>query len=81
MSREKTTFRGLQEASRRMGQLIEDMHNLARITRGEMNLSQVDLSSVARQIAEELRFQTPERRLDFEISPHLTVRADPEICV
>jgi PAS domain S-box-containing protein len=67
----------IQEASRRMGQLIEDLLNLSRITRREVKLDRVDLSLLARQIAGELRSQSPERQVEFEISPDLVVRADP----
>lgn len=45
----------IQEASGRMGQLIEDLLNLSRITRSEVNLVRVDFSSVARQISDELQ--------------------------
>ena len=67
----------IQEASRRMGQLIEDLLNLSRITCREVKLDRVDLSLLAMQIASELHSQTPERQVEFEISPDLVVRADP----
>jgi light-regulated signal transduction histidine kinase (bacteriophytochrome) len=60
-----------------MGQLIEDLLNLSRITRREVNLDRVDLSLLARQIAAELHSRSPERQVKFEISPDLVVRADP----
>ena len=47
----------IQEASRRMGQLIEDLLNLSRVTRREMNRRPVDLTQEARQIAGELTKQ------------------------
>jgi PAS domain S-box-containing protein len=66
----------IQEASHRMGQLIDDLLNLSRITRREIKLDRVDLSQLARQIADELISQFPERQAEFEISPDLIVRAD-----
>jgi PAS domain S-box-containing protein len=72
-------LRRIQDATRRMGQLIEDLHNLARITRREMNLRYVDLSAIASQIADELQAQAPERQFKFDIAPSLTVRADPNL--
>jgi light-regulated signal transduction histidine kinase (bacteriophytochrome) len=67
----------IQEASRRMGQLIEDLLNLSRITRREVSLDRVDLSLLARQIIADLLAQSSERQVKYEISPDLVVRADP----
>jgi PAS domain S-box-containing protein len=72
-------LRRIQEATRRMGQLIEDLLNLSRITRREITFEQVNLSSLAQQIASELRMQTPERMIEFDIAPNLLVRADPNL--
>jgi PAS domain S-box-containing protein len=69
----------IQGASRRMGQLIEDLLNLSRITRREINLSRMDLSLIAQQIADELQAQSPERQVQFEITPNLMVRADANL--
>ena len=66
----------IQEASQRMSQLIDDMLSLARITRQDVNLSRVDLSLLAHQVARELQDQSPDRQVEFEISPDLVVRAD-----
>ena len=70
----------IQTASRRMGQLIEDLLNLSRVTRREMKLEQVDLSALAQQISDELQAQAPERRVEFQITPGMTVRADSNLC-
>jgi PAS domain S-box-containing protein len=69
----------IKKAAQRMGQLIEDLLNLSRITRTEINLTQVDLSSTARQIAEELQAQAPDRQVIFDISPNLVVQADANL--
>jgi PAS domain S-box-containing protein len=66
----------IQEASRRMGQLIEDLLNLSRVARREMALERVDLSSLAQGIADELQAQAPERKVEFDITPELMVWAD-----
>jgi PAS domain S-box-containing protein len=63
-------------ASRRMGQLIEDLLNLSRITRREINLTRVNLSLIAGEIANELQAELPGRRVEFTIAPDLLVRAD-----
>ena len=69
----------IQEASRRMGQLIEDLLNLSRVTRREMNLEPVDLSAMALRVAQELKSQSPERIIEFDIMPNLLVRADSNL--
>jgi signal transduction histidine kinase/CheY-like chemotaxis protein len=69
----------IQEASRRMAELIEDLLKLSRITRSGIDLSQVDLSLIARQAADDLRSQFPDRQMDFVIAPDLSVTADPNL--
>jgi light-regulated signal transduction histidine kinase (bacteriophytochrome) len=62
-----------------MGQLIEDLLYLSRITRSEVKLSRVDLSAIAQQIADELLVQSPDRQVEFEIRLALIVRADANL--
>lgn len=66
----------IQEASRRMAQLIEDLLNLSRVARREMHFGHIDLGLVARQIADELHAQVPERKIIFDIAPDLIARVD-----
>ncbi|MFZ0546314.1 MAG: PAS domain S-box protein [Candidatus Promineifilaceae bacterium] len=63
-------------ASQRMAQLIDDMLMLSRITRSEMNRETVDLSRIAKSIAENLTQTEPERQVEFDIPPNVTVEAD-----
>lgn len=69
----------IREASQRMGQLIEDLLNLSRVTRREMARKPVDLSQMAREIAAELQSQHPARRVDFRVMPDLVVEVDPNL--
>jgi len=69
----------IQEASRRMGQLIEDLLNLSRVTRQEMKREAVDLSQIAKQIAENLVGADPQRQVEFDIAPDLLVQADANL--
>lgn len=62
-----------------MGQLIEDLLHLSRISRREMKREMVDLSQIARQIAENLAEQNPQRQVELEIAPNLMVRADASL--
>jgi len=70
-------LRRVSAAAERMGLLIEDMLNLSRISRQEMHTGQVDLSRLARDVADELQAGEPERLIEWQIAPQMTVEADP----
>lgn len=57
-----------------MGELIDDLLNLARVTRSELHLRTHDLSALAQGIAEELVKSAPERKVQFVISPGMVAR-------
>ncbi len=69
----------IQEASRRMGQLINDLLNLSRVTRRELNRQKVDLSALAHDVAASLQSQDPDRNADFQIAPDIIVQGDPHL--
>jgi light-regulated signal transduction histidine kinase (bacteriophytochrome) len=66
-------------ATKRMGQLIQDLLNLSKITSSEMSRSEVNLSAIVENIAGELRQLDPERKAVFRIAPNLTAHADPRL--
>jgi hypothetical protein len=55
----------VRDNAQRMGQLIDDLLKLSRITRVEMEKADVDLSLVARSIAQELKRRGPNRQVEF----------------
>jgi len=59
-----------------MGQLIDDLLSLSRISRREMKQDQVNLTELAREVDKELRAQEPERRVLFEVDGQLEGRGD-----
>ncbi len=69
----------IQQASQRMGQLINDLLNLSRITRAEFNRQRVDLSQFAREITAELQMRDPQRQVDFVIAEALMVQGDANL--
>lgn len=69
----------IRNAAARMGVLIDDFLNLARVTRTEIHLEEVDLSSLARSIASDLRACAPERDVHVTIQPDLQAHADPSL--
>ncbi len=67
----------LQAKARHMGQLIEALLQLSRVTRGELRREQVDLSQVALEVGADLRRAQPERSVDLTVAPDLVVQGDP----
>jgi PAS domain S-box-containing protein len=63
-------------ATQRMAELIDDLLQLSRITRTEIRHRSVDLSVLARNVADELERMEPERSVEFVIEPGLVVQAD-----
>jgi light-regulated signal transduction histidine kinase (bacteriophytochrome) len=72
----KDYLRRVRAASQRMSQLIDDMLNLARVTRRSMQRETVDLSSLAKSIARDLSTEEPDRHVEFSIAEGLTADAD-----
>lgn len=60
----------------RMGELIDDLLNLSRVTRVAMHRVPVDLSHLGRSIADHLSSLEPARRVHWEIEDGLVVHAD-----
>jgi light-regulated signal transduction histidine kinase (bacteriophytochrome) len=69
-------LRYVQESSDMMGQLIDDLLKLSRVTRSGMNYEQVDLGDMAEKIIAELRQAEPNRRVEVNISPGLKTYGD-----
>jgi len=71
--------RRMRAATQRMGQLIDDLLQLSRVTRTELRRERVDLSAIAREIAAELARSAPARRVTFEIEEGLVAEGDPSL--
>lgn len=72
----KNQLQRIRAATIRMGQLIDGMLNLARISRAEMIRENVDLGSLAREIASELQSSQPDRQAAFAIPERVPVMGD-----
>jgi PAS domain S-box-containing protein len=72
----KDYLRRICSAGRQMEELIDDLLNLSRATRGEMKREVVDMTALARGIAEELRRAQPQRNVDCVIHDGLIAHAD-----
>jgi len=65
--------------TQRMGQLIDDLLQLARVTRAEIKHEPVNLSGLAQNVAERLKSTRGERRIEFLIQPGLSALGDPRL--
>jgi signal transduction histidine kinase/DNA-binding response OmpR family regulator len=66
----------LQKASIQMNELIEALLGLSRVSRAEIRRQPVDLSALARSIAENLQRAEPERSVDFFIADGVSATGD-----
>lgn len=64
-------------AANRMGQLIDDLLQLASVSRSELQRRPVDFSNLARTIALELKQTDPEREVTFTIAGGVSAQGDP----
>ncbi|MBV8124431.1 MAG: HAMP domain-containing protein [Burkholderiaceae bacterium] len=75
----RDSLQRIRGASQRMGRLIDELLGLARVTRAELRLQSVDISAIAREIAEGLAKAQPERRVRWEIEDGIVVMGDREL--
>jgi len=75
----KKMLRRVRIASQRMAQLIDDLLNLSRVTRYEMHATSVNMSLLARSIANDLQKAQPQRRVVFKATDGLTAYGDPRL--
>jgi signal transduction histidine kinase len=66
-------------ASQKMATLIDDLLKLARVTRAEMRTERVDLSGIAQEIVLDIQRATPQRAVEFAITPGLEARGDARL--
>ncbi len=75
----KDYLRRIRGASRRMGDLIDALLYLSRVSRQEMRREEVDLSDLARRIVDDLRRGEPERPAHFVVADGLSVTGDARL--
>jgi light-regulated signal transduction histidine kinase (bacteriophytochrome) len=69
----------INEASRRMSALIEDLLGLSRISRTELAPRTVDFSHLIEEAAATVRERYPNHAVELSIEPGMTVHGDPRL--
>ncbi len=69
----------VRRAAGRMGELIDSMLQLSRLSRSALKIEQVDLGRLAQEAVEELQAGEPEREVEVDIEPGLQVSGDASL--
>ena len=69
----------VRQAAQRMGALIDDLLDLSRFNRRELRHETVDLSRMAREVAEELRCSDPARSARIDVAAGLCAEGDADL--
>ncbi|HXX68966.1 MAG TPA: response regulator [Polyangiaceae bacterium] len=72
-------LRRIRASAERMGELIDDLLELSRVSRADLRRSEIDLSHLARGVAEDLQRARPERRVEVRVQPDLVAQADGQL--
>ncbi len=62
--------------TKRMGELIDDLLSLSRISRHQLDIGHISFTALVREISETLQQQNPERRVHFGIQADVSARGD-----
>src|SRR5437868_12701697 len=69
----------MREASRRMTSVFDGLQMLFRLTSGEMRREEIDISAMAKGIADEIRTANPKRQVEVEIAPGINAVGDQRL--
>jgi PAS domain S-box-containing protein len=69
----------IRKATQNMSSLIDDLLDLSKLTRGEINTQPVNLSELASEILNELQGLDAEREVSIHVIPNLIADADPKL--
>lgn len=69
----------VRDATQHMGQIIDDLLKLSRMTRSEMTAEEVNLSENVRAITVKLRESEPQRQVEFIIEENLVALGDERL--
>ena len=78
-TRGKEYLQRLRAANQRMSELVDDLLQLSRLTRGEFHRAPFDLSQMVVRIFADLQKQEPERKVTLQVEPGLVVLGDARL--
>jgi two-component system, sensor histidine kinase and response regulator len=67
----------IQESTRKMGRMIDDLLNLARLDRRSMTLQMTQLSELVDDVLRDFEPETTDREIDWRVGPLPSVNCDP----
>jgi signal transduction histidine kinase len=69
----------IRASTERMAQLIEDLLNLSRVSRGELDQQELDIAELARKVVADLRHRDPGRNVEISIWEGMQARGDSRL--
>jgi signal transduction histidine kinase len=69
----------IRASTQRMGQLIEDLLTLSKVSRGELRKLEIDVSDLARHAVAELAQREPARKVEVAVWDGMQAQADPRL--
>ncbi|MFH0881987.1 MAG: response regulator [bacterium] len=69
----------IEEGAKRMGEMIEGLLTLSRLTRREMSFESLDIADLAKTIIQRLREGDPQRTVNVDTKDNLKTYADPAL--
>jgi signal transduction histidine kinase len=69
----------IRDSGYKLGQLIDGLLDLSRLTRGELKLEKVDLSEIVKNVASDLKVQDSNRKIQFTIADSVVADADSRL--
>ena len=69
----------IRNAGKRMGELIDDLLQLSKVSRAKVTIEAVDLSQLARLILRELGDRAPQRRVATDVQDGVRISGDPRL--
>ncbi|MEX2535445.1 MAG: ATP-binding protein [Trueperaceae bacterium] len=72
-------LRRIHGAAMRMGDLIDDLLELSRISKTELTVERVDISALADEVVQGIRQQDPEREVHVEIQEDMRAKGDARL--
>ena len=75
----KSYLKKISDSGELMGQLMDDLLKLSRVTRSDLNFERLNLSDMAHKIVDELRNDEPKRKVKVTIAPNMTANGDKNL--